>query len=154
PRVQGRPRRLALAATAMIGVWLASRAATESALGTSASYALFFLLGYLFDVGWARQQPATNAGPFLAGALSFTYVPSGPGPNVKPDLEQILKGVELTMDVLREAGFRILLGLCKKSLADVLVAQALRASQGGVAHGTVSVWIEQLFLAARLYADF
>ncbi len=112
------------------------------------------LIGFIVDT--YRQQLFTKIrfAQFFTSITAFYSLSSGPVLNTRAHIIEVLKPQYLTKKLVQLALFRILWGLTKKSIGDMLGDNIQTYFRSRGSHDWLSTWTVVLGITAQYYADF
>jgi alginate O-acetyltransferase complex protein AlgI len=117
------------------------------------SFVTFTFLGYAVDV-YRGTPPERDPLRFSVFVLFFPHLIAGPILRGHELLPQLRDPRPLRSDDAREAGPRILGGLVKKSIADLLAPSVAAAYADPAAHSTFGLFVATVAFTFQLYLDF
>lgn len=119
------------------------------------SFFTFQMLGYLIDVQRGQCPAERSFFNLLTAFTSFVYISAGPIVRTARFQPQVVQPSSLKIAGARQACFRILCGLAKKAIGEMLalVANTYFAKLSSH-HETLATWTAVLALAGQYYADF
>jgi len=139
-----------------LGVLIGSRVPSAwSMLG--ASFFVFQLIAYVVDVAGGEIRAERGFPDYISSISCFVYLTAGPIVRLPQLLPQLRSPAPADYGSSAEAVFRIVNGLAKKTVADLLSSPvngyfAQVGAQG--AQGSFQAWTALLALGAQYYADF
>jgi len=118
------------------------------------SFYTFPMISYLVDIKRKQLQPATSYPLFLTSVSSFLYITAGPITRPREMMPRFLQLSPVTYEVAKFALVRILWGLTKKNLGDVLGQSVAETFDNSYYSDVFISWMVALNLTAQYYADF
>lgn len=139
-----------------IALMIANIVLTKSGFGWALfglSFYTFPMISYLVDVKRGHIQPTSDYPAFFTSVSSFLYLTAGPVTRPREMMPRFLNPTPLTMDIARLALIRILWGLAKKNVGDI-VGQNVTEAFDSASLTTWGTWIAAANLTAQYYLDF